>query len=48
MAEELKPREPVYVRLKAPPGIGAVRPQEPTSRLLDRLLADGGPANGSA
>jgi predicted phage terminase large subunit-like protein len=25
MAEELKPREPVYVRLKAPPGIGAVQ-----------------------
>jgi predicted phage terminase large subunit-like protein len=25
MAEELKPPEPVYVRLKAPPGIGAVQ-----------------------
>jgi hypothetical protein len=25
MAEELKPREPVYVRLTAPPGIGAVQ-----------------------
>jgi len=25
MAEELKPREPVYARLKAPPGIGAVQ-----------------------
>ena len=25
MAEEFKPREPVYVRLKAPPGIGAVQ-----------------------
>jgi hypothetical protein len=25
MAEELKPREPVYVRLKAPPGIGAIQ-----------------------
>jgi hypothetical protein len=23
MAEKLKPQEPVYVRLKAPPGIGA-------------------------
>src|SRR5580700_5766376 len=25
MAEKLKPPEPVYVRLKAPPGIGAVQ-----------------------
>ena len=25
IAEQLKPLEPVYVRLKAPPGIGAVQ-----------------------
>ena len=25
MAEKLKPPEPVYVRVKAPPGIGAVQ-----------------------
>jgi hypothetical protein len=25
MAEKLKPPKPVYVRLKAPPGIGAVQ-----------------------